>query len=200
MTNNNSELHLIFSTPIWTTIIDNYENINTKMYNFIYSQKKTDEKGKEISNNKGWHSQNFNLNNENVIFFVNSISSKIKKAMDDMGWDHLNNKIHLSNMWSIINNTGASNTMHMHSNCFLSAAYYVKAPINCGEIVFYDHRQARLVRKPKNKIINNLNAEEIKIEPKDGLLVLFPNYLYHSVNENLSNEERVVISFNIDFK
>ena len=28
-------------------------------------------------------------------------------------------------------------------------------------------------------------------------LVLFPSYVDHSVNENLSNEERIVISFNI---
>ena len=196
----NSELHLIFPTPIWTTIIDDYEILNSRMYDFIYSQKKIDEEGKKVSNIKGWHSQNFSLNDENVIFFINSISKNIKKTMDDMGWDDSNNKIELSNMWSIINTTGASNSMHMHSNCYLSAAYYVKAPINCGEIVFHDHRQARLVRKPKSKLINNLNTEEIKIEPKNGMLVLFPNYLYHSVNQNLSNDERIVISFNIDLK
>ena len=35
------------------------------------------------------------------------------------------------------------------------------------------------------------------ISPLEGLLVMFPGYLDHSVNENLSNEERIVISFNI---
>ena len=200
MNEKNSELHLVFPTPIWTSVIDDYENINKKLYNFIYSHKKFNENGIVKKKKKGWHSKNFELKNENVIFFVNSISSKIKIAMEDMGWDEPNNKIEISNMWSIINSKGSSNSMHMHSNCYLSAAYYVKAPKNCGEIVFHDHRQARLVRKPKTKKINNLNTEEVKIEPKDGLLVLFPNYLYHSVMQNISDDERIVISFNVDIK
>ena len=90
--------------------------------------------------------------------------------------------------------------MHIHSNSYISAAYYVKAPEKCGDIVFYDPRQSRLVRKPKISKLNNLNGEEVNIKPTDGLLVLFPSYLYHSVNENLSNEERIVISFNVDLK
>ena len=31
-----------------------------------------------------------------------------------------------------------------------------------------------------------------------GKLLLFPAYLYHSVDENLSDDDRIVISFNID--
>ena len=97
MNEKNSELHLVFPTPIWTSVIDNYKNINKKLYNFIYSHKEVDENGIQVSNQKGWHSKNFELKNENVIFFVNSISSKIKIAMEDMGWDEPNNKIEISN-------------------------------------------------------------------------------------------------------
>ena len=42
-----------------------------------------------------------------------------------------------------------------------------------------------------------LNAQVNGISPKEGALVLFPSYLDHSVNENQSNEERIVISLNI---
>ena len=42
-----------------------------------------------------------------------------------------------------------------------------------------------------------LNAQVHGITPKEGGLILFPSYVDHSVNENLSNEERIVISFNI---
>ena len=44
---------------------------------------------------------------------------------------------------------------------------------------------------------NLLNAQVNGIAPKEGALVLFPSYLDHSVNENTSNEERIVVSFNI---
>ena len=50
---------------------------------------------------------------------------------------------------------------------------------------------------PNVETPNLLNAQVNGIKPKEGALVLFPSYLDHSVNENLSNKERIVISFNI---
>tara|TARA_Y100000739_G_scaffold134328_1_gene115641 strand:- start:157 stop:759 length:603 start_codon:yes stop_codon:yes gene_type:complete len=200
MNNTTSEINLIFSTPIWTSHLNEYQDVNKRMEEYIKKQMELDSKGKKASNINGWHSENFNLKDEEVVFFINTISIKIKKAMEDMGWDLKKNKIEIPNIWSIINKRGSSNAMHIHSNSYISAAYYVKAPEKCGDIVFYDPRQSRLVRKPKISKLNNLNGEEVNIKPTDGLLVLFPSYLYHSVNENLSNEERIVISFNVDLK
>jgi ectoine hydroxylase-related dioxygenase (phytanoyl-CoA dioxygenase family) len=36
------------------------------------------------------------------------------------------------------------------------------------------------------------------VEPEEGDLLLFPTYLYHAVEENLSDNNRIVISFNVD--
>ena len=200
MNNTTSEINLIFSTPIWTSHLNEYQDVNKRMEEYIKKQMELDSKGKKASNINGWHSENFSLKDEEVVFFINTISIKIQKAMEDMGWDLKKNKIEIPNIWSIINKRGSSNAMHIHSNSYISAAYYVKAPEKCGDIVFYDPRQSRLVRKPKISKLNNLNGEEVNIKPTDGLLVLFPSYLYHSVNENLSNEERIVIGFNVDLK
>lgn len=195
-----SEVNLVFPCPIWASLIDNHKEINTRMENYIKSHKEMDTEGKKVSNIDGWHSKDFNLKDDEVVFFINSISYKIKKTMEDMGWDLIKNKVEITNMWSIINSRGSSNSTHIHSNCYLSAAYYVKAPEKCGDIVFHDPREAKLIRKPKMSNANKLNAEEINIQPQAGLLVLFPSYLYHSVRENLSESERIVISFNIDLK
>ena len=43
-----------------------------------------------------------------------------------------------------------------------------------------------------------INSNFFSITPKEGLLVLFPSYLHHSVDMNKAEEERIVISFNID--
>ena len=200
MNNKTSEINLIFSTPIWTSHLNEFQDVNKKMEEYIKKQMELDSKGKKASNINGWHSENFNLKDEEVVFFINTISIKIQKAMEDMGWDLSKNKIEIPNIWSIINKKGSSNAMHIHSNCYLSAAYYVKAPNDCGDIVFHDPRQSRLIRKPKLSKLNKLNGEEVNVKPKEGLLVLFPSYLYHSVKESLSNSERIVISFNIDLK
>ena len=101
-------------------------------------------------------------------------------------------------MWAIVNKGGAANARHHHGNSDISAAYYVRAPINSGDIVFYDPRPAPVFSHPKANNPNSLNAMVNSINPVEGLLVLFPSYLDHSVNANMSDEERIVISFNIN--
>ena len=96
-----------------------------------------------------------------------------------------------------INLGGSANHRHQHGNSTISGAYYVRAPKNCGDIVFYDPRPAPVYSHPNVESPNLLNAQVNRISPKEGGLVLFPSYLDHSVNENLSNSERIVISFNI---
>ena len=100
-------------------------------------------------------------------------------------------------MWAIINWGGAANSRHHHGNSAISAAYYVRAPKNSGDIVFYDPRPAPVYFHPIATKPNSLNAMVNAISPVEGGLVLFPSYLEHSVNANKSNEERIVISFNV---
>ena len=49
-----------------------------------------------------------------------------------MGWKIKDKNIRLKEMWAIINKKNNFNVIHTHPNCYLSAAYYVKAPKNCG--------------------------------------------------------------------
>ena len=102
-------------------------------------------------------------------------------------------------MWAIVNKGGAENSRHHHGNSSISGAYYVRAPMRSGDIVFYDPRPAPVYSHPLAKTPNSLNAMVNSISPVEGGLILFPSYLDHSVNPNLSNEERIVISFNISF-
>ena len=189
--------NLFFSTPVWASKIENYQSTNEKIYDYIQKLQKADTEGVIKSNIKGWHSKDFNLKDVDVISFINLISPNINKVLSDMNWDLEKQTIKITNMWAIINTGGASNARHHHGNSDISAAYYVRAPKNCGEIVFYDPRPAPVFSHPKSKKINHLNAMVNSISPVEGGLVLFPSYLDHSVNPNSSNNERIVISFNI---
>ena len=189
--------NLLFPTPVWTLQLDNYKLVNEEMYDYIKKNQINDQKGITKSNIKGWHSKNFNLQDTEPKKFINVILPSIEKVMIDMNWDRERQTIKISNMWTIINTGGSTNSKHQHGNCTISGAYYVRAPKNCGDIVFYDPRPAPVFYYPSAKASNFLNAQVNGITPKEGALILFPSYLDHSVNENLSNEERIVISFNI---
>ena len=195
-----SDLNLVFSTPIWGSLVDDFENLNIKMLSYILNIKKNNSDGIDKSNILGWHSPDFNLEDEEAKYFIKSISTKIEKVMIDMGWDTKKNNIKLTNMWSIINKKSASNSRHIHSNSYISAAYYVKAPKNCGDIFFYDPRAANVIRTPEVKESTKLNMQQVNVTPQEGLLVMFPSYLHHSVGANHSDKERIVISFNIDLQ
>ena len=189
--------NLFFPTPVWTLQLDNYQSINEKMYDFIKKSQTKDQEGISKSNIKGWHSKDFNMQENEPKNFIKFILPAIEQVITDMNWEKQKQSININNMWAIINTGGSANLRHQHGNSTISGAYYVRAPKNSGDIVFYDPRPAPIYTYPKALNPNLLNAQVNGINPKEGALVLFPSYLDHSVNENLSNEERIVISFNI---
>ncbi len=189
--------NLLFPTPVWTFQLENYQTINEMMFNYIKEEQIRDQSGINKSNNKGWHSKDFNMQEAEPKEFISNISTYIEKTITDMSWEKEKQTIKISNMWAIVNTGGSTNSKHQHGNSTISGAYYVSAPKSCGDIVFYDPRPAPVFYYPKATSSNLLNAQVNSITPKEGALILFPSYVDHSVNENLSNEERIVISFNI---
>ncbi len=192
-----SKPNLLFPTPVWTSQLKNYEDINKQMHNYIIKQKNRDEIGINKSNVKGWHSKDFDLNDEEPKKFISFISQSIEQVIKDMNWEKEKQTIKINNMWAIINTGGSANLRHQHGNSTISGAYYIKAPKNSGDIVFYDPRPAPIYSHPNTIGSNFLNAQINSISPKEGALILFPSFLDHSVNENISSDERIVISFNI---
>ena len=189
--------NLFFPTPVWTLQLDDYQSINEQIYKFIKITQSKDQQGISKSNIKGWHSKDFNMQENEPKNFIKFILPAIEQVITDMNWEKQKQSINIINMWAIINTGGSANLRHQHGNSTISGAYYVRAPKNSGDIVFYDPRPAPAYTYPIAVNPNLLNAQINGISPKEGALVLFPSYLDHSVNENLSNEERIVISFNI---
>jgi len=193
-------MHLFFSTPVWASKISNHQIINKEILSYILDLQKKDSEGVKKSNFNGWHSHDFNLNEDAPKNFTQAIKLNINQALKDMNWDLEKQEVKITSMWAIINEKGAFNQRHHHGNSDLSAAYYVTAGKNCGDIVFYDPRPAPVYRHPVAKSPNILNASVNSVQPEEGLLVLFPSYLEHSVNPNNSNNKRIVISFNVSLE
>ena len=189
--------NLLFPTPVWTIQLDNYKSVNEQMFSYIKDKQKNDKIGVSKSNVKGWHSTDFDLNDKDPQTFISFILPAIEKVMTDMNWDKEKQIAKINNMWAIVNTGGSANLRHQHGNSTISGAYYVRAPMNSGDIIFYDPRPAPVYSHPNTTNPNFLNAQVNGVSPKEGALVLFPSFLDHSVNENISSSERIVISFNI---
>ena len=195
----NIQIYKLFSSPVFHYNLDNHKELNKELENYILSLKNQNKEGQKKSNIGGWHSPFFDIENNNVAKKFANIMEKFYKdvIMSDMGWKYENQKVNIEAMWSIINKKGSSNIRHMHPNSYLSAAYYVKAPKNSGNISFFDPKEQKNFSYPPIKKNTDLSAEIAHVKPEEGNLLLFPAYLYHAVGENFSNEDRIVISFNI---
>ena len=197
---NEKKIYNLFPVPIFHYKIENYKEINKELINYILRLKKKDKIGNNRSNIGGWHSPNFDLvKEETPINFINKFKNFLKNIIiNEFGWEYLPNKQRIVAMWAIINKKNSFNIMHNHQNCYLSAAYYVKKPERSGDISFFDPVEPKTYRYPEKEKGTFHSNQVVTLRPEEGDLLIFPSYLYHSVEPNLSDEDRIVISFNID--
>ena len=198
MSNNN--ILKLFPQPVFKYQVDNFKKINEELTKYIYELNKKDNIGVNKSNINGWHSRSFDFNEkENVPNkFYSHINSYIEDVFSKLGWEYDKTKVKCTSMWAIINKKGNFNIEHTHPNNYLSAAYYVKAPDNCGNFKATNPNILSRHIRAKTKQANELNSNSASIKINEGDLLIFPAYLPHSVEENKSNEDRVIVSFNID--
>ena len=104
----------------------------------------------------------------------------------------------LGNMWANINPPGGYNAPHIHPNSLFSGVYYVKAPKGSGSLVCNEPRAGAQLNMPVRKPGKPPKElwREVHLEPKEGRIIMFPFYLWHNVEPNLSNDIRISVSFN----
>tara|TARA_B100000886_G_scaffold334277_1_gene289544 strand:- start:594 stop:1202 length:609 start_codon:yes stop_codon:yes gene_type:complete len=189
-----------FPQPIFHYKVNNFEKHNKDLTKYIYELYEEDKKGIARSNQGGWHSKPFNLKEKDkppYQFFLD-IQRYVADVFKEYGWNYTPGKVNLTEMWAIINKKNNFNTEHTHPNNYLSAAYYVKAPKNCGSFKVSNPNQIARERIAISDSKTEFNQVSAQVKPIEGELLLFPAYLPHSVGMNLSDEDRIVISFNID--
>ena len=199
--------HPLFATSIWSFRVPSYGILNQKLKEYIYDMQKKSPEGVKRSNGKGWHSPDFNLNDKTVSLFCEKVDPIINSIVDALRWDTKNYRLNYGNIWTIINNKYSYNNVHHHGDSLLSLAYYVKTPKDGGgDIYFQDPRYSSISRRPplidRNKDCTfggKTHANHsYHITPEEGILIIFPSWMYHGVTQNLSDEDRIVISANIN--
>lgn len=101
--------------------------------------------------------------------------------------------------WANVLARGASHKMHSHPNNFLSGVYYVRTYPGADTINFHDPRNQTSVIRPPVVELSAENTDQAVVQVTNGTMLMFPSYLHHSVDPNLSEVERISISFNMMF-
>jgi uncharacterized protein (TIGR02466 family) len=105
----------------------------------------------------------------------------------------------ITGCWANVNAPGAGHQAHDHPNNYLSGVYYVRTHEGADTVNFLDPRpQARIIR-PWVTELTAENTEQVVLKIKDGMLLLFPAWLPHSVEPNRGERTRISLGFNIMF-
>ena len=97
------------------------------------------------------------------------------------------------NIWTNVNEVGSKNVIHSHKTDAWAGIYYVQAE-GTGNLMFYN--PANLLNECK---FNSPFIRNTGIQPKDGMLILWPGWIPHEVIENKSNRQRINIAWGINF-
>ena len=153
------------------------------------------DKGVSKTNYKGWHSTTDMADKPEYQKLVTELLRMQKEIYDN---EHIDRYARLGNMWANINPPDGMNQPHVHPNSLFSGVYYVKSQPKSGRLKIYDPRPgiqySMPIRKPGNP--GKDLWREAYIDPIPGRIIMFPAWLWHSVEPNESNDIRISVSFN----
>lgn len=104
----------------------------------------------------------------------------------------------LQNSWAVRHEPNDWSQGHHHTNSVLSGVYYIKTNQSSGNLVFtrsHDTISTSTFDFPFTQF-TEFNSKSFGITPQSGEIVIFPSHLVHSVDPNLSNEQRFAVAFN----
>jgi len=178
---------LIFKTKL------NYDLNKLKKFSLNLEKK---HKGRKLSNVGGFQSNNLDLNIKEL---NNLIKDFIFLSNEAGKFFKIKNTLQIKNLWININRYKDFNSLHNHPFSIFSGAFYIKTPNNCGNIVFKNEYEIEnFLTKDMVSEENIYNSSSWFLPVKENVLYIFPSWLKHYVEPNLSKEDRISISFNIN--
>ena len=180
-----------FPTQIY---IKEFNLDNNKLAHDIVEWSKQDP-GLNKTNVNGWHSQSDMHQKPEYKALVDQLFQMQQEIFKE---DCLADQPVLGNMWANINPPGGFNRPHIHPNSLWSGVYYIKTPKDCGHLKLEDPKTRAEMVMPKrttDQLPQHL-WREVHYEPIAGRCIMFPSWLNHTVDPNLSTDIRISVSFN----
>jgi uncharacterized protein (TIGR02466 family) len=174
----------LFATPVWSFMLGNTEELNKNLLKAApyYTA------GRNY----------FDADNEWVLELRDQVMERIRKVAQECN---------LSPNFTITGRQnpmvpGQNNSPHHHPDCMLAVVYYVKVSPKSGDILLHDPRGSILWQDPQARTDVTWQSYRPyhKITPVEGQLLIFPGYVIHSVENNLSDELRLSIAISTRFE
>lgn len=181
----------LIHTKLGTT--SQIEELKSDILNF----KNSSDENITLSNPGCWRSKNFSL--EKYEWLIEGLKSLVAKAhYQYIEEDHVYKEYakldgSILNHWVNVNDPGSRNVMHSHYSTY-SAVYYIQVD-GTGSLRFCNPALTL-----SNDLTDSPYSRDFYVAPKEGDLLLWPSWVPHEVEPNLTNKQRINIAFDIHLK
>jgi uncharacterized protein (TIGR02466 family) len=139
------------------------------------------------------------LGNTGDTGLLNYINRVTRQYLDLLGFDY---KAFIEvTSWLQLNQPRSYFVRHDHYGALISGCVYLSMPENSGNILFHNPLETRRVTNTVfdsiKKEENDYNFSHVSYTPVVGEMIMFESWLQHTVQQNMSDENRISIGFNI---
>ena len=180
----------LFAYPILKKRVPYYD-----LTNYVMDMIPND-KGEFRSNRGGWQSTHFYSPEPEFQELWELIEREANVLHQSI---KLKGRIKLVEWWFNVNWKGGSNRLHNHPQSMYSGVYYIKTPPDCGNINFPNPNMTEIdffwpikMREESTRMVTSCAT----LGSAKDMLYIFPSWLSHYVDTNMSDEPRISLSFN----
>ena len=192
----------LFYTPLWQASLADevreWPQLKQIMLDKIYALLAA-EKGVEKTNFGGWQSADDLYRYPEFGWLVGRIMALANTIAPQFA---SNRRFDDGLLWANVNRHGNFNAVHTHPDSVLSGVAYLRfVQPEQGVIEFFDAREGcptthwRCYAQLEQG--TELTRQVHTVVPSEGKILFFPGWLKHWVTPNVSNEDRVSVSFNL---
>jgi len=128
---------------------------------------------------------------------VKVLNKHVKAFAEDLEFDLDDKKLKLEDIWVNILPEGGTHSSHIHPHSVISGTTYVAMPDGASALKLEDPRSAMMMAAPaRRKDARDELKTFIYATPAVGDVLLWESWLRHEVPMNMSEEDRISVSFN----
>jgi len=195
-----ARVELLFPTPLIVDQLENAVAVNDHLESVILDRR-AESAGMQRSNRGGWHSDLKLLDwaRAEITPVVRRIAELADSATIDTQAEPGQRRGWLLEAWANVSPPGVINVAHTHGASYWSAVYYVRVPKgNGGELMLHDLRMPALdMHAPALRFRNVESEQQYSLAPVEGMILMFPSWLSHSVNQWTGNGLRISVAINL---
>lgn len=191
------ELHNLFPVPLFKGTFSNAEKLRSDLVPKLLEKAEADSKDNNYCET-GYTS--YSGYDDNVLFYpeceelLDFVGRSVAGAHNNCG---MGGNVGLLGSWFTINRRYAYHEKHNHLPCVWSGVYYVQSTIEDSGITFINSNlDTNWPYNSQKRENNDYNSGAKTLFNETGTILIFPSYLWHKVDQQTNDNERITIAFN----